>query len=263
MNIYNNGLPFSSRSRIGNGLSIKEVNNTLSFKQKKKHESSKISFALTALACLGLVGLCFKKPNVVFNEGRATIKKIGKYFSGCLKIKDCILTYENGFLKKSVKKGENGFVKKYIYDNGKLQKVIKDETEINTAKISQEIKEKLQKIEIYKEELNKNYIAYNNAKNASNSLITKYKLCNLQISKYEIQLKLDDIQFENKKLDVNQRANIEEKLNKTKKLKEFLYEKINNSKPKQKLKTKVANKSKIKKINRIIPNNTSDVLKVA
>lgn len=77
--------------------------------------------------------------DIDFNKGIAKLKQSGEEFSGTIKHKlkngdKLTMTYENGILKKSTRKGNKAFTKTYEYDaDGKISKLVKDGRELNTA----------------------------------------------------------------------------------------------------------------------------------
>ena len=77
--------------------------------------------------------------DIDFNKGIAKLKQSGEEFSGTIKHKlkngdKLTMTYENGILKESTRKGNKAFTKTYEYDtDGKISKLVKDGRELNTA----------------------------------------------------------------------------------------------------------------------------------
>lgn len=97
-------------------------------------------------------GKTAKLKDIKFTKGTASLKEGGKKFSGVIKdtLKDgdtIKMTYKDGVLQKSVRKGKTSFVKEYAYADGKISKVIKDGKEINIGKLSEEGAQKAKKLQ--------------------------------------------------------------------------------------------------------------------
>ena len=108
--------------------------------------------------------------DIDFNKGIAKLKQSGEEFSGTIKHKlkngDKVkMTYENGILKKSTRKGSKAFTKTYEYGtDGKISKLVKDGKELNTAekrKLTKRILDEAHEREIQKEALERTREARN------------------------------------------------------------------------------------------------------
>lgn len=169
-------------------------------KEKKQNDAKKIAIVLSTLALLGAVGVGFKRCNKVsFEAGDSITKKAGTFF------------------------GIGADKKNYTIKGG---------NQIDVASVREKTEKELkqiQQIETLKEQLYNKRLAFNAFKD-SDSIIAKYQQCILQIEKYEIELKIDDLQFQNEKLSIKKRKELENNLVKAKKLKDILYSKIKQEK---------------------------------
>lgn len=169
-------------------------------KEKKQNDAKKIAIVLSTLALLGAVGVGFKRCNKVsFQAGDSITKKAGTFF------------------------GVGADKKNYTIKGG---------NQIDAAaiheKTEKEIKQ-IEQIETLKERLYNKRLAYNTFKD-NDSIMAKYKQCLLQVEKYELELKIDDLQFQNEKLSIKKRKKLENNLAKANKLKDILYSKIKQEK---------------------------------